>query len=55
MLTIAQNTEPKKIIERLKKKILKLSILIKNNGDSKVWSIKQMKDKTIRPVIKPFL
>ena len=54
-LIIPQNTEPKKIKERLKKKILKLSILLKKNGECRAWSIKQIKDRIINPVKKPLL
>ena len=54
-LIIPQNTEPKKIKERVKKKIFKLSILLKKNGEYRAWSIKQIKDKTINPVRNPLL
>ena len=53
-LKIPQNTEPKKIKERVNKK-LALSILLKKNGDCKIWSMRQINDRTIRPVIKPLL
>ena len=54
-LIIPQNTEPKIIKDRVKKKILKLSILLKKKGEYRAWSIKQIKDKTINPVRNPLL
>ena len=54
-LIIPQNIEPKKIKERERKKILKLSILLKKKGECRAWSIKQIKDKTINPVRNPLL
>ena len=54
-LTIPQKTEPKKINDMLRKSKLMLSILLKKNGDCRVWSIKQRKDRTIKPVKKPLL
>ena len=53
-LKIPQNTEPNKIKERVNKK-LALSILLKKNGDCNIWSMRQISDRTIRPVTKPLL
>ena len=53
-LNIPQNTEPKKIKDRVNKK-LEVFILLKKNGDCKIWSIKQINDITIKPVKKPLL
>ena len=54
-LKIPQNTEPKNTKERENKKILTLSILLKKKGDCSTWSIKQINERTNRPVKKPLL
>ncbi len=53
-LIIPQKTEPKKIKDRVSI-ILSLVILLKKNGFCKIWSIKHIKAKTMRPVINPLL
>ena len=53
-LKIPQNTDPKNIKEIVIIKLL-LSSLLKINGVCKTWSIRQIKQSTIRPVKKPLV